>query len=132
MQPVLRLRFTRWTEQSQRRDGRGKERYSADLPLPASGAMPRVRHEDYRLGRLIGSGGICKVYAATDKRSGSAVCVKTLRKGNRLPRECHMHPRTASRQPTSWELQENGRGFPPNYLHESWRDYLYWDAELES
>ncbi len=55
-----------------------------------------------------------------------------LRKGNRLPRECHMHPRTAPRQPTSWELQENGRGFPPNYLHESWRDYLYWDAELES
>ena len=20
----------------------------------------------------------------------------------------------------------------PNYLHESWRDYLYWDSELES
>jgi len=29
-------------------------------------------------------------------------------------------------------LQENGRAFPPNYLHESWRDYLYWDTELES
>jgi hypothetical protein len=29
-------------------------------------------------------------------------------------------------------LQENGRSFPPNYLHESWRDYLYWDSELES
>ncbi|MEC8550575.1 MAG: HNH endonuclease, partial [Pseudomonadota bacterium] len=22
-------------------------------------------------------------------------------------------------------------GFPPNYLHESWRDYLYWDTELQ-
>ncbi|MEL7544650.1 MAG: HNH endonuclease, partial [Pseudomonadota bacterium] len=22
--------------------------------------------------------------------------------------------------------------FPPNYLHESWLDYLYWDAELEA
>ncbi|MEM8741611.1 MAG: HNH endonuclease, partial [Pseudomonadota bacterium] len=22
--------------------------------------------------------------------------------------------------------------FPPNYLHESWMDYLYWDAELEA
>ncbi|MBJ7251193.1 MAG: HNH endonuclease, partial [Acetobacteraceae bacterium] len=22
--------------------------------------------------------------------------------------------------------------FPPNYLHESWRDYLYWDSELEN
>ena len=32
----------------------------------------------------------------------------------------------------SYELQENGRAFPPNYLHHSWRDYLYWDTELES
>jgi len=28
-------------------------------------------------------------------------------------------------------LQENGRAFLPNYLHESWRDYLYWDTELD-
>ncbi len=21
--------------------------------------------------------------------------------------------------------------FPPNYLHESWMDYLYWDTELD-
>ena len=52
--------------------------------------------------------------------------------GNRLPRECGMHPRGRPRQPTTFELQDNGRGFPPNYLHESWRDYLYWDSELES
>jgi hypothetical protein len=39
-----------------------------------------------------------------------------LRKGNRLPRECQMIPRQAPRQPTSWELQENGRSFPPNYF----------------
>ncbi|MCV4753655.1 HNH endonuclease, partial [Escherichia coli] len=37
-----------------------------------------------------------------------------LRKGSRLPRECGMLPRTPPRQPTSWELQENGRLFPPN------------------
>lgn len=55
-----------------------------------------------------------------------------LRKGNRLPKDCHMIPRQPPRQPTAWELQENGRSFPPNYLHESWRDYLYWDSELES
>lgn len=54
-----------------------------------------------------------------------------LRKGSRLPQEIRMFPRHAPRQPTSWELQENGRMFPPNYLHESWRDYLYWDSELE-
>jgi hypothetical protein len=29
------------------------------------------------------------------------------------------------------ELQTIGRRFPPNYLHESWRDFLYWDTELE-
>lgn len=55
-----------------------------------------------------------------------------LRKGSRLPRECHMFPQETPRRPTTWELQERGRAFPPNYLHESWRDYLYWDIELES
>ena len=54
-----------------------------------------------------------------------------LRKGSRLPREAQMYPRHAPRQPTSLELQENGRAFPPNFLHESWRDFLYWDTELE-
>lgn len=55
-----------------------------------------------------------------------------LRKGSKLPKECHMFPRNAPRRPTSWELQDRGRGFPPNYLHESWRDFLYWDSELEN
>ena len=35
-------------------------------------------------------------------------------------------------RPSSILLQNNGRNFPPNYLHETWRDYLYWDTELES
>ena len=55
-----------------------------------------------------------------------------LLKGNRLPREIHMHPRKVACQPTTWELQDNGRAFPPNFLHESWRDYLYWDTVLEN
>ena len=54
-----------------------------------------------------------------------------LRKGSKLPRECNMLPRQEPRAPTSWELQDNGRAFPPNHLHESWRDYLDWDSELE-
>jgi len=29
------------------------------------------------------------------------------------------------------DLHRNGRMFPPNYLHESWQDYLYWDTELD-
>ncbi len=54
-----------------------------------------------------------------------------LRKGDRVPSECHMHPLRPPQQPTTHQLQENGRGFPPNFLHESWSDYLYWDSELE-
>ena len=54
-----------------------------------------------------------------------------LLKGNHLPREVGMFPIFAPRQPTTFELQENGRRFPPNFLHESWRDFLYWDSELE-
>jgi 5-methylcytosine-specific restriction endonuclease McrA len=55
-----------------------------------------------------------------------------LLKGHRLPDQCGMHPRRRPWRPTSYELQENGRAFPPNYLHESWRDFLYWDTELET
>ncbi len=54
-----------------------------------------------------------------------------LRKGSRLPRQAGMVPLTPPFQPSSAKLQENGRLFPPNYLHHSWRDFLYWDSELE-
>lgn len=54
-----------------------------------------------------------------------------LLKGGRLPHHCSMHPRKSPRMPTVHELQENGRLFPPRHLHETWRDYLYWDTELE-
>ncbi|MCG8692256.1 MAG: HNH endonuclease [Minwuiales bacterium] len=53
------------------------------------------------------------------------------RKGGRTPAQCGMRPFQTPHRPTVHELQDNGRGFPPNYLHDSWRDYLYWDAELE-
>ena len=55
-----------------------------------------------------------------------------LRKGDHLPKACGMRPRTVPAQPTSFQLQQNGRSFPPNFLHQSWRDFLYWDTELES
>jgi 5-methylcytosine-specific restriction endonuclease McrA len=54
-----------------------------------------------------------------------------LRKGNRLPKDAGMIPAQKPCQPTVHELHRNGRRFPPNYLHTSWRDYLYWDSELE-
>ena len=54
-----------------------------------------------------------------------------LMKGNRLPHEVGMHPKHRPTQPNSRQLQEVGRRFPPNYLHGGWRDYLYWDTELD-
>jgi 5-methylcytosine-specific restriction endonuclease McrA len=55
-----------------------------------------------------------------------------LRKGGRTPHEAHMHPGIKPYQPSTLQLQENGRSFPPHYLHETWRDYLYWDSVLEA
>jgi 5-methylcytosine-specific restriction endonuclease McrA len=54
-----------------------------------------------------------------------------LRKANKMPRDVGMFPRLPPCQPSTWQLQDNGRAFPPNHLHESWRDFLYWDSELE-
>lgn len=54
-----------------------------------------------------------------------------LRKGGKLPDDAQMWPRQKPVQPTVYQLHANGRSFPPNYLHESWMDYLYWDSELE-
>lgn len=55
-----------------------------------------------------------------------------LRKGNRMPGSCGMRPLYRPVQPTTYQLQDNGRAFPPNFLHESWRDFLYWDTVLET
>lgn len=52
-------------------------------------------------------------------------------KGHKLPSECGMHPMTKPVQPTFHQLQHNGRAFPPNFLHEDWHDFLYWDTELD-
>jgi len=61
-----------------------------------------------------------------------AACSRcNLLKSNKMPKECGMIPRITPQQPNTWQLQENGRRFPPNHLHHSWRDYLYWDSELE-
>ncbi len=55
-----------------------------------------------------------------------------LRKGGRTPLQAKMRLFEAPIRPTSWQLQEHGRAFPPHYLHQSWRDWLYWDIELEA
>ena len=61
----------------------------------------------------------------------TACGVCNLRKGNRMPDRAGLHPLNAPLHPSTNQLQENGRGFPPNFLHESWRDYLYWDSTLD-
>lgn len=54
-----------------------------------------------------------------------------LSKGGRLLRDCGMKPAVWPHRPSAQDLQNRGRAFPPNYLHESWVDYLYWDSELD-
>jgi len=53
------------------------------------------------------------------------------KKGNKILRNTGLTLKNPPKQPSTWLLQENGRAFPPNYLHQSWMDYLYWDTELE-
>ena len=62
----------------------------------------------------------------------SACTTCNLKKGRKLLQNTDMKLLKKPIQPNSIQLQNNGRNFPPNYLHDSWRDYLYWDTELEN
>jgi hypothetical protein len=42
-----------------------------------------------------------------------------------------MKPLNIPKVPTMADLDKCGRSFPPNFLHESWMDFLYWDIQLE-
>ena len=62
-----------------------------------------------------------------------AACSKcNLKKGSKALRHSGLSLRQQPRQPGAEELRNLGRRFPPNHLHESWMDFLYWDTELES
>ena len=54
-----------------------------------------------------------------------------VKKGGKLYRDCDLKLANKPYAPTVEDLHRNGRHFPPNFLHESWMDYLYWDIELE-
>ena len=54
-----------------------------------------------------------------------------MKKGGRTPKQAGMRVGMRPIRPTSWQLQQYGKKFPPHYLHETWRDWLYWDIELE-
>ena len=61
----------------------------------------------------------------------TACSICNLTKGNRMPNECGLHPHQAPRAPSTHDLHQAGREFPPRFLHQSWRDHLYWDTELD-
>ena len=35
------------------------------------------------------------------------------------------------KEPSQYSLRLKSKNFPSDYLHSSWRDYLYWDSILE-
>ena len=54
-----------------------------------------------------------------------------VQKGGKLYKDCDLTLAQKPFRPSVDDLHKNGRNFPPNFLHESWMDYLYWDIELE-
>ena len=54
-----------------------------------------------------------------------------LKKGDKLPKAANMAPNQPPFIPSIEDLHKNGRKFPPDFLHKSWMDYLYWDCELD-
>ena len=48
-----------------------------------------------------------------------------VKKGGKLYRDCDLKLANKPYAPTVEDLHRNGRHFPPNFLHESWMDYLY-------
>jgi 5-methylcytosine-specific restriction endonuclease McrA len=70
--------------------------------------------------------------AFTTWENVAAACAPcNMRKGGRTPAQAQMRLMEQPIRPTSWQLQDKGRAFPPGHLHESWRDWLYWDVELD-
>ena len=54
-----------------------------------------------------------------------------VKKGGKLYEFSDMKLFNKPYRPTVDDLHKNGRNFPPNFLHASWMDYLYWDIELQ-
>ena len=54
-----------------------------------------------------------------------------VKKGGRIYEKSGMLLLRKPFSPTIEDLHDNGKNFPPSFLHESWMDHLYWDVELE-
>ena len=55
-----------------------------------------------------------------------------VKKGGKLLKHSGMKLNQYPFRPSTEDLHKNGKNFPPNFLHKSWMDYLYWDVELEA
>ncbi|MCY4336486.1 MAG: HNH endonuclease [Litoreibacter sp.] len=61
-----------------------------------------------------------------------AACSRcNLSKGSKTLKNSGLKLRKPPYKPEAEALRNMGRKFPPNHLHESWIDFLYWDAELQ-
>ena len=72
---------------------------------------------------------------SVDKKGSFDEFLKTVKNKNLSPRLKKLKKEVLIKspiKPTAMQLLNNGRNFPPNYLHKSWHDYLYWDTELEN
>ncbi len=62
-----------------------------------------------------------------------AACARcNLRKGSHSLSRSGLTLRRPPHRPGAEELKNQGRKFPPGHLHDTWLDFLYWDAELEA
>ena len=74
----------------------------------------------------------CRGGTTTWENVVAACSVCNLRKGSRDLKSSGMKILKKPSKPSVEILMNKGRKFPPNYLHESWMDFLYWDAELDA
>ena len=56
----------------------------------------------------------------------TACSMCNVKKGGKLLKHSGMKPKNYPKVPTMADLDKCGRSFPPNFLHESWMDFLYW------
>lgn len=69
----------------------------------------------------------------TNWENVTTACIRcNHRKGRHSLKEIRrdMRLRRSPVQPTNYQLEANARSFPPQYLHESWRDYVYWSQSM--
>ena len=53
------------------------------------------------------------------------------KKGSLSCHDAKMRLIKTPKKPSQYDLKEAGKLFPPNYLHHTWTDFLYWDTVLD-